>query len=76
MEIDGQEVPVTRLSVYMNLETGKALRDLSAEMGVTQTEVVRRAVAVLRMLKDEQDQGRKIQTMNSENKERREIVLT
>jgi hypothetical protein len=49
-----------RLSVNINAETSAFLREYAARKGVTITEAVRRAVAVLKFVTDETDAGNRL----------------
>ena len=49
-----------RLSVNISEATAQALRQLAAAKSTSITEVIRRAVAVLKILEDEQDLGAEI----------------
>lgn len=49
----------TRLNINVNDETAKALQELAAKRGTTLTEVVRRAVSVLKFVEDEVVDGDK-----------------
>lgn len=66
---------LVRLNVNLNKETAAALRELADEQGISFTEAVRRAISVYKYVSDEQSQGRKIQTMDSNDKNKRELVL-
>jgi predicted DNA-binding protein len=70
-----EEMELIRLSVNMSRETAESLTKLSRRQGVTKTEVIRRAVALMQFIQDESDSGRKIITMNSNEKKWRELVL-
>jgi predicted transcriptional regulator len=50
-----------RLSVNINDDTAATLHQLAADRGVTVTEVVRRAVSVLKFVEDEVAAGSKLQ---------------
>lgn len=69
------DIPLTRLSVNMNAETAAALKYLAARQGVSQTEIIRRAVALMKFIDDEQRLGRKLQTTDSNDHNTRELVL-
>lgn len=69
------DLPLTRLSVNMNAETAAALKQLAAHQHVSQTEIIRRAVALMKFIEDEQRQGRKIQSMDNNERNKRELVL-
>ncbi|KHL00229.1 ribbon-helix-helix protein, CopG family [Sinomonas humi] len=66
---------LTRLSINMNPETAATLKKLAQQEGLSQTEVIRRAVALMEFIQDERRHGRKIQTMDSNDKNKRELVL-
>lgn len=65
----------TRLSVNMTDETANALEELATHQHISRTEVIRRAVALMKFIEDEQDRGRKVLTMDSDEKHVRELVL-
>jgi hypothetical protein len=69
------DIPLTRLSVNMNAETAAALKYMAARQGVSQTEIIRRAVALMKFIDDEQRLGRKLQTTDSNDHNTRELVL-
>lgn len=69
------DVKLARLSVNMNEDTAKSLSALSAQLGISKTEVVRRAVAIMQFVADEQAKGRKFLTMDSNDRNVRELVL-
>jgi predicted DNA-binding helix-hairpin-helix protein len=58
------EVPTRnteRLSVNVSQTTAKTLRELANAKSTTVTEIIRQAVAVLKLLEDEQREGAEIQ---------------
>ncbi|KPM52173.1 hypothetical protein ACG83_30485 [Frankia sp. R43] len=63
----------TRLTVNINTETAAALRQVAESRGVSYTEAVRRAVALLKLIEDETQKGHAIQV--SEGKNVRNIIL-
>lgn len=69
------DTALVRLNVNLNKESAAALRELADTQGISFTEAVRRAIAVYKYVSDEQEQGRKIQTMDSKEKNKRELVL-
>lgn len=69
------EPALVRLNVNLNKETAAALKDITDKQGISLTEAVRRAIALLKYIDDERTQGRKIQTMDADGKNKRELVL-
>jgi hypothetical protein len=60
---NGVDVPMKtteRLSVNVSPATAKMLREIAAAKSTTVTEVIRRAVAVLKLLEDEQNEGAEV----------------
>ena len=66
---------MTRLSVNINDETATALRDLADRREISVTEVVRRAVSVLKFIEDETDQDKSLQLVDNETDERTKLQL-
>lgn len=66
---------LVRLNVNMNEQTAKDLKELADRDGLSFTETIRRAIAIYKYIRDEVRQGRIIQTMDQDGKNRREIVL-
>jgi predicted transcriptional regulator len=64
-----------RLSVNVSLETDQALRELADAKSTTVTEVIRRAVAALKLLEDEQREGAVIQLVRKRDNTVRELHL-
>ena len=54
---NNQDREVVRLSVNVAPDVGTAIQQLAARHGITVTEVIRRAVSVLKFTDDEQAQG-------------------
>jgi hypothetical protein len=69
------EPALVRLNVNLNKETAAALKDITDKQGISFTEAVRRAIALLKFIDDERTAGRKIQIMDSNGKNKRELVL-
>lgn len=69
------DTELVRLNVNMNRETASALKALAEKQGISLTEAVRRAIAVFKFVDDEQSDGRKIQTMDAHDQNKRELVL-
>ncbi|KPM51921.1 hypothetical protein ACG83_30480 [Frankia sp. R43] len=63
----------TRLTVNINSETAAALKEIAERRGISYTEAVRRAVAILKLVEDETQKGHTIQI--NEGKRVRDIVL-
>lgn len=57
-------VPTKRLNIDIHITTAHALRELSEANGVTQTEIVRRAIAILKLLEEESARGMEIQLVD------------
>lgn len=66
---------LVRLNVNLNQETAEALKDIAKKENISLTEAVRRAIAILKFVEEEQDRGRKIQTMDRDGKDKRELIL-
>jgi predicted DNA-binding helix-hairpin-helix protein len=58
--VDTQPRTTERLSVNVSTTTAQALREMATAKSTTVTEVIRRAVAVLKLLEDEQGGGTEI----------------
>lgn len=56
-KLNGASKVTERLSINVSHMTAQALRDLSQAKSTTITEVIRRAVAVLKVLEDAQNDG-------------------
>lgn len=69
------ETALVRLNINLTKESAAALRKLAEEQHISVTEAVRRAIAVLNFVQEERNEGRKIQTMDPDGKDRRELVL-
>lgn len=69
------ETALVRLNINLTKESAAALRKLAEEQHISVTEAVRRAIAVLSFVQEERKEGRKIQTMEPDGKDRRELVL-
>jgi len=66
---------LVRLNVNLNKETAAALKEIADERGISLTEAIRRAVSVLKFVSDEQAAGRKIQAMEQDGSDKRELVM-
>ncbi|MFI8634209.1 ribbon-helix-helix protein, CopG family [Microbacterium sp. NPDC077663] len=66
---------LVRLSVNMNPETADALKELAASRHLSYTEAVRRAIAIAKYIDDEVKEGRKVQTVDEDRKDIRELIL-
>jgi hypothetical protein len=66
---------LVRLNVNLNQETAEALKEIAKKENISLTEAVRRAIAILKFVEEEQDRGRKIQTMDRDGKDKRELIL-
>lgn len=69
------EPELVRLSVNLNKETADALKDMAREHGISFTEAVRRAISVYKFIDDEVHEGRKVHTLDADNKNVRELVM-
>jgi hypothetical protein len=69
------DTALVRLNVNLNKETAAALKEIAAKENISLTEAVRRAIAILKFVEEEQDRGRKIQTMDRDGKDKRELIL-
>lgn len=66
---------LVRLNVNLNSETAEALKLLAEEKGSSLTEVIRRAIAVYKFVDDESRSGHRVQTVDPQTSEVRELVL-
>ncbi|BCT75565.1 hypothetical protein SCMU_14070 [Sinomonas cyclohexanicum] len=66
---------LVQLHVNMNQRTAAELEYLKTLQGVSYTEVIRRAVGLMKFLEDEQRSGRQIITMTRRETEWRELIL-
>lgn len=66
---------LVRLSVNMNPETAEALKEFAANRHLSYTEAVRRAIAIAKYLDDEVSEGRKVQTVDPDRSDIRELIL-
>lgn len=64
-----------RLNVNLNRETAEVLKEIAEKQGISLTEAIRRSIALLKFVDDERTSSRKIQTMDSDGKNKRELVL-
>ena len=64
---------LTRLSVNLNAETAAALKELAERRGISLTETVRRAIAVLKFVEDEIQKGNTVQS--TDGARTRELLL-
>lgn len=64
-----------RMTITLPNDSAEALRAEAEEMGVSQSEVIRRALGYHRFLLDEVRAGRKIHTTNSDGGDRRDVVI-
>lgn len=64
-----------RLNINMNEETAAALLELSQRKQISITEAVRRAISIAKFFEDELADGRKIQTMEADGSEKRDVVM-
>jgi hypothetical protein len=66
---------VVRLSVNLHKGTSDVLQNLAKRQNLSITETIRRAISIYKFVMDEQRQGRKILTMDADEKNRRELIL-
>jgi len=66
---------ITRLNVNLNAETADALKEIAEHRGISFTEAVRRAISVYKFIDDETQEGHRIQTVDPERNQVRELVL-
>lgn len=66
---------LVRLSVNMNPETAELLKKFASDKHLSYTEAIRRAIAIAKYIEDEVAEGRKIQTVDPDRKDVRELVL-
>lgn len=69
------DTALVRLNVNLNKETAEALKEIAQKENISLTEAVRRAIAILKFVEEEQGRGRKIQTMDRDGKDKRELIL-
>lgn len=69
------DTALVRLNVNLNRETADALKAIADKEKISLTEAVRRAIAVLKFVEEEQARGRRIQTMEQDGKDKRELIL-
>jgi hypothetical protein len=74
-KLNAADTALTRLNVNLNQETAAALKEIAARENISLTEAVRRAIAIFKFVEDEQAEGRKIQTMDANESNKRELVL-
>ncbi|OHV27753.1 MULTISPECIES: ribbon-helix-helix protein, CopG family [Pseudofrankia] len=63
----------TRLSVNINQESAAALKEITERRGISNTEAIRRAIAIYKLIEEETANGNKIQI--KDGKTVREIVM-
>jgi hypothetical protein len=66
-------VDYTRLTINVHPDTLAAIKTIAKRRGISYTELIRRAVAVYKLIEDELAQGRTIQIKDGKNV--REVVL-
>ena len=65
----------SRLDIVMNDKLTAIFDELAKEDGITRAEIVRRAVSTYKVLKDQQRQNRKIELVDENNANRKEVIL-
>lgn len=71
----GSNEQIVRLNVNLNAETADALKEIAEQRGISFTEAVRRAISVYKFIDDETQEGHRIQTVDPERNQVRELVL-
>jgi len=66
---------LTRLNVNLNQQTAEALKEIAVENGISLTEAIRRAIALLKFIGDEIRDDRKVQIMDRDGRNKRELVM-
>lgn len=66
---------LTRLSVNLNKETAKALKDTAQAEKITYTETIRRGIAVYKFLTDEVRKGRVITIADKNGDNAKEVLF-
>ena len=66
---------LTRLNVNLNQETAAALKTIASDNNISLTEAIRRAIALLKFIEDEIGDDRKVQIMDRDGRNKRELVL-
>lgn len=66
---------LVRLTVNLNQPTAEALKDLAANKGISYTETIRRAIAILKYLDDQTGEGRMIHIMDGDGRNKKELVM-
>ena len=64
----------TKLSIYLNPEAAETLAKYTAKRGISYTEAIRRAVAVLKFVDDEISAGREVQVRDGESVQKISLV--
>lgn len=71
----GSNDQIVRLNVNLNAETADALKEIAEQRGISFTEAVRRAISVYKFIDEETQEGHRIQTVDPERNQVRELVL-
>jgi hypothetical protein len=66
---------VARLSINLSAETADAFKELTGRKGLTLTEGIRRAIAVLQFLEDETSKGNQIAVIEQDGSVQKVILL-
>ena len=74
-ETDRSRKNMERLSVNISPITAQALREIASAKATTVTEVIRRAVAVLKLLEDEQEKGNQVHLVDQDGSTSRQLHL-
>ena len=67
LQLEERRQMATRLSININDDTAKALRDVAEREDTSVTEIVRRAVSVYKFFYDEDQAGKEIQLVDARN---------
>lgn len=73
-ERTGTSPRYTRLNVNLNDESAEALRKVAESKGVSVTEAVRRAIALMKFIEDETNKDHKVQIVDKAGS-KRELIL-
>lgn len=76
--VDKETPPIVRLSVNLAADVADVLRTLAGKRGLSLTETIRRAIAVLKFVEEEVERGNKLAIVETDSGGRqrvREIML-
>jgi hypothetical protein len=66
---------IVRLSVNINMETARTLKEITQRSGISYTEAIRRAISVAHLLYGESRKGKRIVIADKKGREIKEIIL-